>query len=297
MEILTVDILGKNGVAFLIGLVVFLAVGANSEKLFSWIEEQTFGTRTYLMERFELMFIKIDSQKITYGLLGLAFIPSILFFCLFAIFGNFFWGTFFAILFCILGWKLPRPVMNYFVQKRITDYKLQMVDALMLLANAIRAGQAMPQALNLVVGQLKPPIAQEFQKILQDNRLGMPIEECFEKLAERMPTEDNRMFATSFSILNEMGGNLPETFDTIVDIIRERLRIDLKIRAMMAQGRSQGLMTVSIPFVLFMIMYSTDPDSVGLLFTNPFGIVLLIIALGLIGTGAYVLQKILTVKV
>ena len=76
--------------------------------------------------------------------------------------------------------------------------------------------------------------------ILQQNKIGVPLEECLDNLAKRVPTQDNDMFVASVNILRETGGNLAEVFDTIVFVIRERVRLKQKIDTYVAQGMFKG---------------------------------------------------------
>ena len=78
------------------------------------------------------------------------------------------------------------------------------------------------EALSMVADEMPDPISSEFNMILSQNRIGVPIEECFENLAERVKTQDNDMFVSSVNILRETGGNLAETFDTIIGVIRRK---------------------------------------------------------------------------
>lgn len=82
---------------------------------------------------------------------------------------------------------------------------MQMVDALQLLSNGVRAGLSVPQAVGMIVDEMPAPISQEFNVLLQQNRIGMPLEECFENLAKRVPLEDNDMFVSAVNILRETG--------------------------------------------------------------------------------------------
>jgi tight adherence protein B len=172
-----------------------------------------------------------------------------------------------------------------------------MVDGLQLLANGIRAGLSVPQALGMIVDEMPAPISQEFNIILQQNRIGVPLEECFENLATRVPTEDNDMFVSSVNILRETGGNLAETFDTIVDVIRERVRLQQKIDTYTAQGMFQGMVIGAMPYALGFIYYMQDPKSMTPLFTTPIGLTMLFFAVGLDALGLYVIMKIVKIKI
>ena len=192
-----------------------------SQGIFDWIEQQTIGTRTFILEKCEILMIEVNPDKVTFGLLGLSLGGGVDYFCIVGIFIKldiWYFCRSLGWLFCIQNTK---PIMNKLVERRIKKYEGQMVDGLTLLANGLRAGLSVPQALSMVVDEMPDPIAAEFNLVLQQNRIGVPIEECFDNLADRVKTQDNDMFVSSINILSETGGNLAETFDTIVGVIRK----------------------------------------------------------------------------
>ena len=296
MEIF-VKLLGFYGVMIVTGVVVFLYCFKYSQGIFDWIERQTFGTRSYILEKLEMLFIEVDPNKITYMLLFISVGMGGIFFLLFGFMGQWFLGGVISIGYAFIGFKIPRKVIDFLVKKRIAAYSSQMVDALQLLSNGIRAGLSVPQSLGMVVGELPPPISQEFNVILQQNKIGVPLEECFDNLAQRVPTEDNDMFVSGVNILRETGGNLAETFDTIVGVIRERVRLQQKIDTYVAQGMFQGMVIFMMPFAIGGIFAASDPNSMIRVFQHPLGIILMIVALALDLLGAYVIFKIVDIKV
>ncbi|MBL7665570.1 MAG: type II secretion system F family protein [Bacteriovoracaceae bacterium] len=297
MDFLFTQVLGKSGVMLAVGALVFFYINKNSEQVFRWIEDQTYGTRDYVLSKCELIFYEIAEEKVTYILLFLSFGLSSIVFGICAIFGLFGLGVVAAGVVGFVGWKIPRPFMDFLVNKRTAKFETQMVDALNLLANGVRAGLSLPQALGMVVDELPAPVSQEFNLILQQNKIGVPLDECFENLVKRVPTEDNQMFVTSISILRETGGNLAEVFDTIIEVIRERIKIKQKIDGFTAQSKFQGGFMSLMP-TLMLIMYSqSDPESTKLLFTKPLGIIILIVVYTLTAIGGYAIIKITKIEV
>lgn len=291
------DILGKKGIILSVGLLFFFGVYKNSIKIFNWIEDQTFGTRDHVLQQFELLFMEVDPQRVTYSLLFLSFGLSFIVFSIFALFGSFFWGMFFAVIFSILGWKIPKPFMTFLVNRRKRKYQGQMVDALTLLANGLRAGLSMPQAIGMIVDELPNPVSEEFNLVLQQSRIGVPLDQALENLNIRLPLEDNQMFVSSVNILRETGGNLAETFDTIVGVIRERVRLDQKIQTYIAQGLFQGVVIFSMPFAMLVLNAIGDPEGMGEMVSNPIGIIGLIVALMFNLAGGWVILKVVQIKV
>lgn len=291
------DVMGETGIIIAIGILFFAYTYRNSIKLFAWFEDQTYGTRDYILNKCELLFLEVKPEYITYALIALTLVFPVLIFSLFAFMGKLFLGGFFAGFFLLIAWKGPRPLMDYLVAARVKRYRGQMVDALNLLSNGLRAGLSLPQAIGMVVDELPNPIAQEFNLILQQNKIGIPLEECFEDLNKRVPTEDNEMFVTSVNILRETGGNLAETFDTIAGVIRERVRLQQKIETYIAQGKFQGGMIFLMPFLMLLMFSISDPESVAPLFNTILGAIVLIVALGLDLIGGYLMWKVIQIKV
>jgi tight adherence protein B len=291
------DILGRNGVLFVIGIGCFIFCYVNSIKIFSWIDEQTSGTRDYILKKFEILFIEVDPQRLTWALLLISFGSGIVVFCILALIGKMTLAIVAGVAVTIAGWKLPRPLVDYFEVKRIKKYQLQMVDALNLLANGIRAGLTMPQAIGMVVDELPAPVSQEFNLVLQQAKIGVPLDEALENLKKRVYTEDNEMFVTSVNILRETGGNLAEVFDTITLVIRERVRLQLKIETYVASGKMQAYIIGAMPFAMIILFGSGDPEYFPMLFGTFLGIVALIVICGMVSLGMFVILKIIDIKV
>ncbi len=291
------DVLGRKGLLAVVGIVFFLYVYRNSVKLFSWIEDQTYGTRDHILQKFEIMHIEVEPSRVTIALLAMSFGLGFLVFGLFALFGNFIAGALFGAALAFAGWKSPRHIVNWMEARRVKKYQDQMVDALNLLANGIRAGLSMPQAVGMVVDELPPPVSQEFNLVLQQTKIGVPLEEALENLNKRVKTQDNEMFVTSVNILRETGGNLAEVFDTIVSVIRERVRLQQKIDTYVAQGMFQGLVIFAMPYAQILINASNDPEYLGQMFTTPLGIIMFFLIVGSSGVGLWVIMKIVKVKV
>lgn len=291
------DLLGLNGVLIVIGLAVFTYTYVNSVKMFSWIDDQTYGTRDYILKKFEIMFIEVEPQKITWALLFMSFGMGILVFCIIALLGKLVLASVAGIFVLFLGWKAPKPIVDFFEKKRTKQYQLQMVDALNLLANGLRAGLTMPQAIGMVVDEMPAPVSQEFNLVLQQAKIGVPLDEALENLKKRVYTEDNEMFVTSVNILRETGGNLAETFDTITLVIRERVRLQLKIDTYVASGKIQAYIIGAMPFLMMLMFGSGDPDYFPMLFGTPLGVVALIVICGMVSLGMWVILKIIDIKV
>jgi len=197
-----------------------------------------------------------------------------------------------------VGIRIPLILAKTIIKKRrIARFTTQMVDALTLMANGLRSGLNVPQTLQIVVDEMPAPVSQEFGLVLDQNRIGVPLEAAFENMAKRIDTEEIYIFSTSVNILRETGGNMAETFDTIVKTIRERMKLAKKIDALTAQGRTAGLIVGMVPFGTAGMMYVIDPDFIRPLFTTLPGFFIILVVLGLVAAGLFIINKMVQIKV
>jgi tight adherence protein B len=266
-----------------------------NKRFLDWMRFQSLGTRDYIVERLNMMFIDIPPHKILITLLCLSFGSGSIVFVAFL--PNLFPAVLFGSIATVVGWKLPKPLVDWWYRRRTKKFVLQMVDALSLMANGMKSGLSVVQSLGLVTQEMPDPIQQEFTLILSENKLGVPLEEAFSNLARRIKNDDVEMFVTSVNILKETGGNLAETFETIVTTIRERIKVENKIDAMTAQGFYQGMLVMAVPPLLGVTFYQTDPDFMRPLFETPMGWVIVGIIFALEVIGFFVIMKVIKVDV
>jgi len=204
----------------------------------------------------------------------------------------------FGIAMFFLGWRLPLYYLKHIAKPaRVKKFTIQMLDALTLMANGLKSGLNLSKALQVVVDEMPNPIRQEFGLILSQNRIGLTLEQGFENLGKRIETEDVQMFVTSVNILRETGGNLSETFETIVTTIRERIKLQNKISAMTAQGMTSAVVVGLMPWGIAAMLYGVDPNTMRPLFTTPVGWGILLVVLLMEAVGILVILKIVRIKV
>jgi tight adherence protein B len=196
-----------------------------------------------------------------------------------------------------LGWTLPRKALDFMWRRRIKKFDEQMLDGLTFLANSLKSGLSLLQAIDMIVQELPNPLSQEWALVMSQQKLGVRIEEALNNLEKRIGSEDVQIIITSITILRESGGNLAEVFDTIAYTVRERRKVEGKIDAMTAQGRMQGVIIISMPFVLMYILHFMEPEVIERLWTTILGWVMLILMMFLQFAGGWMIMKIVTIEV
>jgi tight adherence protein B len=279
----------------ILGIAVFGVSYHYSKRFLDWLRFQSLGTRDYIVERLQMMFIDIPAHKILIGLFAMSFGFGGLVFLSFL--PHLIPGFIFGAVATFIGWKAPKPLVNWYYQRRVKKFVMQMIDALALMSNGMKSGLSVVQALGMVAEEMPNPIKQEFNEVLRQNKIGVPLEEAFTSLGNRIKSDDVEMFVTSVNILKETGGNLAETFDTIVTTIRERIKIENKIDAMTTQGFYQGVFIMAIPPILGAVFYTSDPDFMRPLFTTALGWAIVMAIFMLEAVGFFVIMKIIKIDV
>lgn len=285
----------KVAVLILMGAVFLVIFLMNSKKAVRFLDEKFENRADWLVRELDTLFIELNKKTalilIYGGTLGVGFIVFVLFL------PNFIAGLLVGSALGFMFSRLPAPIIQYLKNKRAYTFNIQMVDALTLMSNGLRSGLNLLQAVTLVVEEMPNPIRQEFNLLLAQNRVGVPIDEAFVNLSKRLDIDDLDMFATAILILRETGGNLPETFDTIAHTIRERVKLTAKVKALTAQGVFQAIVITIIPFALLFVQYFANREQTMLFFTTPIGYVLLFVMFLMQGLGGFMIKKIVTIKV
>ncbi len=193
--------------------------------------------------------------------------------------------------------NLPRWYLAIIKRRRLEQFNEQLVDALMTMSNALRAGSSITQAFEHIVRQNQTPISQEFNLFLQETRLGVKFEDALANLNNRVKCEDLTIMIRAIEIARQTGGNLTEVFDKISAIIRERLKIQKKILTLTSQGRLQGIVVGIMPVFLVIAMFFLDPRMMLSFFTSSIGMVIAVAALILETAGALLIRKIINIDV
>lgn len=196
-----------------------------------------------------------------------------------------------------LGWHLPSLFVKWMKWRWFRQMDAQLVDGLTLISNSLRSGLSPLQALDLAQKEMPPPFSREIKLVLEENMLGSSLEMALEHMAQRVPSQDLGMAVNAFSILRETGGNLSETFDTIVATVVGRKKVEGKIRSLTSQGVSQGVILISMPFVLAYVLHLVNPDYMRPLFGTVIGWIMLLFMVLMLLAGGLMIRKIVKIDV
>jgi tight adherence protein B len=186
-------------------------------------------------------------------------------------------------------------VSSLLEKKRARLFETQLVDALFISANSLKAGFSLLQAFEMVVREMRSPIKNEFEKVVRDVRLGLTIDEALGKMKERVDSQELELLKTAVDIHMEMGGNIAELFENIAHVIKERMRIQGQIKTTTSQGRLTGIVILILPLFLWIIINALDPGYFTPLYREPLGIKMLILAVIMEVLGIVMIKRICTI--
>ncbi len=296
-----VPLLFKLGSAALFGL-TFAGLA------FALLQAARARARTYagaeaenVARQFEDIFLFIPPQRIVAIGWGVALTLFVLVF--FSVAGHFsslrtvVYGLILACAVALPGLRSPHWVLAMLKRRRLRRFNLQLVDTLIGMSNALKAGFSITQAFESVVKEGENPIAQEFGLFLQQTRMGVGFSEALNNLEQRVGSDDMSLVAMAIETARRTGGNLTEIFEKIAHTIRERMRIENRIRTLTAQGRLQGIIVGAMPIVIGVALTLVDPRTMLPFFRSAFGIAIMVAVVVLVASGGFFIRKIISIDV
>lgn len=206
-------------------------------------------------------------------------------------------GALAAPLAALLAGALPMLWLFWKRHQRLEKFENQMPDAMDLLARSLRAGHSMSDGLRLIGEEMAEPIAAEFQRCYRQQELGVPLETTLDEMTVRVPNPDLRFFVNAVVLQRQTGGDTAEILDKIARLVRQRFQIRAQVKALTGEGRLSGMVLLALPIVLAVYMHVRNPNYLAVLFRDSIGHWMVIGAVVLQIVGAFVIKKIVDIKI
>ena len=162
-----------------------------------------------------------------------------------------------AITAAAVPWVLVRQVQ----QRQLNKLRHQIPDVLMLMSGSLRSGSGLSVSIARAAQASPSPIRQHLEWLLSDLRLGTTLTDALAAFERRINAEEVMLMATALRVGADTGGPLARTLESLADVIRRRLAIESRIRALTAQGRLQAWIMAVLPFGVFALLAAVDPPS------------------------------------
>lgn len=273
-----------------IALAVIVLIWAIMQMAESGLRKQKQTLQATASTSLQEMFIFVDPTRLFYfNILALLFIPAVIYVMT--------ENPVFTLAAAVVIVLAPRLLVAYLKKKRAKTFEEQLPDALLMVAGSLRAGAGLNVALESMVSETRPPISQEFELMLREQRLGVDLDTALQNMERRMPIQDFIMVVAGMRISREVGGNLADTLEGIADTLRKKLTMEGKIQALTAQGRMQGIVMTCLPLFLMFVLKHMEPEAMAPLFNTWYGWVTLGIVVVMEFVGYFFIRKIVNIDV
>lgn len=202
------------------------------------------------------------------------------------------------IVYCaFLGYSIPQMILKSLYAKRCALFDEQLVGALLMISSALKSGRNLEQSLEMVERGMPSPVCDEFRWVLQERKLGVPMEQALLNLTERMDSEDLNLVITAILFQRETGGNLVELFKQIIYTVDERKRVHGKLQVLTAHVRFEGWVIGALPFVLIVLLAIFAPSYINVLLIDKMGQALIAFILVFQLIGVLTMRRIISIKI
>jgi tight adherence protein B len=196
----------------------------------------------------------------------------------------------------VLAALTPYFFVRYKRTKRLQVFEEQFPEAIDLIARALRAGHALTTGLGMVADEIPAPVGEEFKRLYDEQNFGMSLPEAMRAMAQRVPVLDARFFVTAVLTQREAGGNLSEVLDNLASVMRARFKVKRQIRVASAHGRLSAWVLAFLPPGLAAVLFTLSPNFMRVLWEDPWGVQLLLIAGALQIIGSVIIARLVRIE-
>ena len=191
---------------------------------------------------------------------------------------------------------LPRWFINKKTKWRQNMFLNEFANAIDVIVRGVKSGLPLNECLGIIARESPSPVREEFQDLVEQQRVGIPLSDAFERMMGRMPLSEVKFFAIVIGIQASAGGNLSEALGNLAGVLRDRKMLAAKVSSMSAEAKASAYVLGSLPFIVTMLVYLSTPEYIMLLFTTKAGMFFLICAGIWMSCGVLMMKKMINFK-
>ncbi len=191
---------------------------------------------------------------------------------------------------------LPRFAVSYMIKARHKKFLNEFANAIDIIVRGVKSGLPLNECLNIIARESPEPVAGEFREVCEQQRVGLPLQQCFERMMERVPLAEVRFFGIVIGIQQSAGGNLSEALGNLAGVLRDRKTMAAKVQALSAEAKASAAVLGSLPFIVMILVYMTTPDYIALLWQKQYGNFMLLASGIWMSCGLIMMRKMINFK-
>ncbi len=185
---------------------------------------------------------------------------------------------------------IPRWVVKKMTARRQNKFISEFANAIDVIVRGVKTGLPLNECLGIIARESPSPVREEFQELVEQTRVGIPLADCFDRMMQRTPLAEVKFFSIVIGIQSQAGGNLSEALGNLSGVLRDRKRLQARVKALSAEAKASAWVLGSLPFCVMGMVYLSTPDYISLLFTTKKGNMMLL------GAGCWMSMGLLSMK-
>jgi tight adherence protein B len=195
-----------------------------------------------------------------------------------------------------VGFGLPQWVLIFLRGRRQKKFTLEFANGIDVIVRSVKSGLPTNEALKIVAREITDPVGSEFNKLVEGLKVGVSLEQGLKRMYDSMPTAEVSFFAIVMTIQQKSGGNLSEALGNLAFVLRDRKRLQGKIKAMSSEAKASAAIIGSLPPAVGTLVYLSSPHYIMPLFTTHTGWLMLAGCALWMGCGIAVMKKMISFK-
>ena len=189
------------------------------------------------------------------------------------------------------GFGLPRLVLSRMIKHRQAKFLVEFANAIDIIVRGIKSGLPLSDCLQVIAAESPEPVKSEFIDLVEQQKVGVPLSRAFERMLERMPLQEVNFFAIVIAIQSQTGGNLAEALSNLAGVLRDRYRLQAKVKAFSAEAKTSAAIIGALPPSVMLLVYLSSPNYISILWTEKLGNMMLIAGAVWMIIGIVVMRK------
>ncbi|MGD9783084.1 MAG: type II secretion system F family protein [Hyphomicrobiaceae bacterium] len=191
---------------------------------------------------------------------------------------------------------LPRWYLKHVTKRRQTKFLKEFANAIDVIVRGVKSGLPLNECLGIISRESPEPIASEMTQVVEQQRVGIPLGECLDRLMDRVPLPEVKFFAVVIAIQQQAGGNLSEALGNLSGVLRDRVKLQMKVKALSAEAKASAGVLAALPPVVGTLVFLTSPSYIALLWSTKTGQFLLLLSAFWMFCGVMVMKKMINFK-
>lgn len=191
---------------------------------------------------------------------------------------------------------IPRWYLTHATKSRQIKFLKEFANAIDVIVRGVKSGLPLNECLQIISRESPEPIASEFKEVVDQQRLGVSLFDALERLCQRMPVPEMRFLTIVIGIQAQTGGNLSEALGNLSGVLRDRIRMRMKVKALSAEATASAFVLGSLPPGVMTMIYLSSPKYIMPLFTTKTGNMFIVGGLAWMACGIFMMRKMINFK-